>query len=174
MSHGQNNEILNRIEAEIPRLRRYARSLVRDAEGADDLVQDCLVRAVANIGSWKEGTNLRAWLMTILRNKFFNDCRKKKRERNIFMDQGSTDVGVVPAQQDAQLYMASFESAFQKLSQDHREALLLVAVEGYPYDQAAKILDISIGTVKSRVSRARASLRTQLDQIEGTELRQPC
>lgn len=166
MSQGHDEDIFEQIEQEVPRLRRYARSLAKNPEAADDLVQDCLVRAISKIDSWQPGTNLRAWLMTILRNKFLNDCRKLKRERKLFLEQDAADVGFVPAQQEVRLHMATFEDAFQKLSRNHREALMLVTVEGYPYEEAAKILDISIGTLKSRISRARSNLRRHLDITE--------
>lgn len=162
--------VLNRIEAEIPRLRRYARSLVRDADRADDLVQDCLVRAIDKIESWQEGTNLRAWLMTILRNKFLNDCRRNRVERLALEEHKSSSPSVVPANQHVQVFLSSFQDAFEALSPEHREALTLIAVEGFHYEEAAKIIGISVGTVKSRVSRARSNLKDFLENPKGTTL----
>lgn len=163
MSGTLSDSLLQQIEKEIPRLRRYAKALTRDPDAADDLVQDCLVRAIANLSTWQAGTNLCAWLMTILRNKFLNDCRRKKRERAVMVDQIASDVGFVRPQQDTHADMVAFEDAFWRLSTEHRKALMLVAVEGYQYEEAAKIIDISVGTVKSRVSRARSNLRQLID-----------
>lgn len=166
MSDSKRNETINRIESEIPRLRRYARHLARDADHADDLVQDCLVRAIAKIDSWQPGTNLRAWLIVILRNAFFNDCRKAKRERDSMEDLKLAIPQVIPAQQDVRLILSEMEQAFYSLSTDHREALTLVAIEGLTYDQAAETLDVSIGTIKSRISRARSRLCELTNQDE--------
>lgn len=161
MSDG--NETMARIESEIPRLRRYARHLAGDADHADDLVQDCLVRAIAKIDTWQPGTNLRAWLIVILRNAFYNDCRKAKRDRDSMDGLKLATPCVIPAQQDARLILSEMEQAFFRLSTDHREVLTLVAIEGLSYDQAAKVLGVSIGTIKSRISRARNRLSEDAD-----------
>jgi RNA polymerase sigma-70 factor (ECF subfamily) len=155
--------IISQIQSEIPRLRRYARYLARDVDHADDLVQDCLVRALANIDSWQPGTNLRAWLITILRNGFFNDCRRASKDRRIVVEKKASGPEILPAQQDFVLVLAEVEAAFKKLSTDHREVLTLVAVEGLSYEQSADCLGVSIGTVKSRLSRARSQLSHLLD-----------
>lgn len=151
------------LESEIPRLRRFARYMTRDADYADDLVQECLARAIANIGSWQPGTNLRAWLFVILKNVFRNDKRREKHEvahRNRLENEA---VSTAPAQQHAQLMLSEIQEAFLQLSPDHREVLMLIAVEGLRYEEAAGILDISVGTVKSRLSRARNALRSLVD-----------
>lgn len=152
------SETIARIETEIPRLRRYARFLSRNTDRADDLVQECLARAIARIDSWQPGTNLTAWLIVILRNIFYNDCRREKREREALEDPRLTAATHIPAQQEARLMLAELERAFMSLTTDHREILTLVVIEGLAYDQAAEVLGISMGTVKSRLARARARL----------------
>ncbi len=157
--------IVAQIESEIPRLRRYARFLTRDVEHADDLVQDCLVRALTKIDTWQPGTNLRAWLITILRNGFYNDCRRASRERKTMSEPRFTEPQIVPAQQDAAVTITEVEAAFMSLSNDHREVMTLVAIEGLSYEQAANTLGVSIGTIKSRLARA----RTRLSDLLGDE-----
>lgn len=154
---------LSLLEDEIPRLRRYARYLTRDVVYADDLVQECLVRAVANIDSWQPGTNLRAWLLVILKNAFRNDLRRKKREQTVSTDLPDGFGPSVAAGQEARMALLEVRDAFLDLSEEHREILLLVAVEGLQYEEAAIILDVPIGTVRSRLARARQALRQATD-----------
>lgn len=146
----------------IPALRVFARSLCRDRTEADDLVQETLLRAIENIDRFEPGTNLRAWLFTILRNRFYSSWAKRKRERT-----GDADcVSAIPiATTDGQFWhlrMQEMEGALQDLPRHYRETIILVAVLGESYIQAAEILGCDIGTVKSRVSRARAALRDRL------------
>jgi RNA polymerase sigma-70 factor, ECF subfamily len=157
------SETISQVESEIPMLRRYARFLARDVERADDLVQECLVRAIARIESFKAGTNLQAWLIVILRNVFLNDCRRAKRERVSLEELGNAAPRQLPAHQDSGLILAEIERAFMSLSQDHREILSLIVVEGMTYEQSADVLGVTMGTVKSRLSRARACLSELLD-----------
>jgi len=153
--------------AELPRLRRYARMLVGEPARADDLVQDCLVRAIANLERWREGTNMRAWLFTIMRNVLFNDLRRAR--RSPFMDAGDELLDAVPAaaDQESRLRVQDVDKAFARLGPDQREVFLLIAVEGLDYEEAAQILDVPVGTVKSRLSRARSDLRAQLESADG-------
>jgi RNA polymerase sigma-70 factor, ECF subfamily len=155
---------LQLLEAEIPRLRRYARYLVRDIDQADDLVQECLTRAVAKIDSWTEGTNLRAWLFVILRNCHINEIRHNRR----MVVDGDLDADheapAVPANQEAHIALREVREAFMTLSEEHREVLLLVAIEGLQYEEAAAILNVALGTVRSRLSRARQALRDALGE----------
>ena len=174
MTKQHKNDLIDRIEDEIPYLRRFARSLTRDADLADDLVQDCMVRALSNLKTWQAGTNLRAWLITILRNKFFNDCRKSKRERVALSEHSLSEAQFMPAHQEVGLQLAAFDAAFGKLSFEHREVLMLITVEGFRYEEAAKITGLSVGTIKSRVSRARAMLRDLVLQDEGTKQQSSC
>jgi RNA polymerase sigma-70 factor (ECF subfamily) len=155
---------LNLLEAEIPRLRRYARYLVRDVDRADDLVQECLTRAVAKIDSWTEGTNLRAWLFVILRNCHINEVRHNRRMAVDGDLDADHEASRVSANQDAHMALREVREALFTLSDEHREVLLLVAVEGLQYEEAAVILNVALGTVRSRLSRARAALRDALGE----------
>jgi RNA polymerase sigma-70 factor (ECF subfamily) len=155
------------IEAEIPRLRRFARFLVGDVDRADDLVQECLTRAIAKIDSWQPGTNLRAWLFVILRNCHFNELRRKN--RSPIVPGAEERVVSVPGNQEMHMTLLEVKDAFLRLSQEHREVLLLVAIEGLPYEEAASVLDVPIGTVRSRASRARQALRDLLAFGEGPD-----
>lgn len=155
---------LKRLGEEIPRLRRYARFLVRDVDQADDLVQECLTRGIAKIDSWSEGTNLRAWLFVILKNCHINQLRQNRR---IAVD---GEIGVehegpaVAPSQDAHMALREVRDAFLTLSEEHREILLLVAIEGLQYEEAAAVLGVALGTVRSRLSRARQALRDALGE----------
>jgi RNA polymerase sigma-70 factor (ECF subfamily) len=151
------------IEAEIPRLRRYARYLARDADRADDLVQECLMRAIAKIDSWTPGTNLRAWLFVILRNCHINEVRRGQRTSLFGEVSPDYDVVPTPAGQEAHISLLEVRDAYLNLSEEHREVLLLVAIEGLQYEEAAAILEIPVGTIRSRLSRARQTLRDALD-----------
>lgn len=152
------------IEAEIPRLRRYARFLVGDVDRADDLVQDCLVRAVANADSWKPGTNMRAWLFVIARNCFYNEHRRNS--RSPFVEVDDTVSATTQSNQDAHMALLEVRKAFMALSEEHREVLVLVAIEGLAYEEAAAIMGVPIGTVRSRASRARQALRNAVERGE--------
>lgn len=150
------------IEAEIPRLRRYARFLVGDIDRADDLVQECLSRAIAKIDSWQTGTNMRAWLFTIMRNCHFNELRR--RSRSPILEDADTALAVAPGNQETHLALQEVRRAFLGLSEEHRDVLVLVAIEGLSYEEAAAVIGVPIGTVRSRTSRARQALR---DAVEG-------
>jgi RNA polymerase sigma-70 factor, ECF subfamily len=156
-------DTISAMKAEIPRLRRFARYMSRDADYADDLVQECLTRAIANIASWQPGTNLRAWLFVILKNVFRND--KRRAQHDVSYRSGLERDGPMfaPAQQHNHLVLSEVQQAFEELTDDHREVLILIAVEGLRYEEAASILNISVGTVKSRLSRARVALRALVD-----------
>lgn len=157
------NVILSQIEDEIPRLRRYARYLTRDIDQADDLVQDCLTRAIAKIHTWQPGTNLRAWLFVILRNAHISEVR-----RCIRMPFGTSTAEddlrlVISGGQEASLELLEVREALDELSMEHREVLHLVAVEGLKYEEAADVLGVPVGTIRSRLSRARSALRARLE-----------
>lgn len=146
----------------IPALRVFARSLCRDRVEADDLVQETLLRAIENIERFQPGTNLRAWLFTILRNRFYSNWAKRTRERTGDADCVSSIPAVATDGQFWHLRMQEMEAALHALPRPYRETIILVAVLGESYIQAAEILGCDIGTVKSRVSRARAALRDRL------------
>ena len=152
-------ETIAAMKAEIPRLRRFARYMTRDADYSDDLVQECLTRAIANIDSWQPGTNLRAWLFVILKNVFRNDKRRAQHDMAYRNGLERDAPLVVQADQHHHLVLSEVQEAFLRLTEDHREVLMLIAVEGLRYEEAASILNISVGTVKSRLSRARMALR---------------
>ena len=163
MSSTAHEDTLDLVEREIPRLRRYARYLARDPDYADDLVQECLLRAIQKLDSWTPGTNMRAWLLVILQNVFRNDLRKANREVSASNFSEEQLTIAVPGAQEAHMAFLEVRTAFLDLSEDHREVLLLVAVEGMSYEEAAVILDVPVGTVRSRLSRAREALRAAVD-----------
>src|SRR6266478_986449 len=143
------------LEAEIPRLRRYARALTRDVTRADDLVQSCLTRAVAKQHLWQPGTDLRAWLFTILHNQHVNDVRRSVREGVSVPVEDAAPVLTIRSNAFEALQLRDLEAAMAKLAQEQRQVILLVGLEGMTYDEVAVILDIPIGTVRSRLSRGR-------------------
>lgn len=152
--------VVDEIETLLPTLRRFARSLTRDVSQADDLVQDTVERALKKIESFQEGTNLKAWLFTIMRNRFISECRKPKPVAGSHeIDSGQYDVGIPGAQQDT-VELKEFQVAFSKLSVPDQELLILAGLENIPYPEIAEMLKVAIGTVKSRVARARSRLRT--------------
>ena len=137
--------------------------MTRNVVNADDLVQETLVRALANIHSYQAGTNMRAWLFTIMRNRFFTNSSKSAREPTGDADCVSTTPSVVSETQFWHLRQREMERALLDLPIHYREAILLVGVLGESYKDAADILDCDIGTIKSRVSRARAALSQVID-----------
>jgi RNA polymerase sigma-70 factor, ECF subfamily len=154
------------IEAEIPYLRRYARALTGGAEAADDLVQDSLERAIARFDQFRPGTNLRAWLFTIVHNMRCDQHRRLvRRPIEIPIDDAPQQASTRASQADA-LHLADFRRAFGRLSEAHREVLALVGLEGLDYQRAASILGVEVGTVKSRVFRARECLRREQQLLD--------
>ena len=150
---------------QLPHLRAFARMIARDRVLADDLVQETMLRALLHADQFEPGTNLKAWLTTILRNAFFNEKRRERQAAQlpvIVLNQPTAMAG----EQDARLALRDFEQAFADLPAPQREALSLVGISGIPYDEAAHAAGCSIGTLKSRASRARAYLRRRLDMDE--------
>jgi RNA polymerase sigma-70 factor, ECF subfamily len=148
--------------AAIPNLRAFAMSLCSNATRADDLAQETLVKAWDKLETFEEGTNLKAWLFTILRNIFFSEQRKRKREVEDTDGQLTAGLSVAPSQLD-HMDVSDFLIALQKLPGDQREALILVGAEGFSYEEVAAISGVAIGTIKSRVNRARRRLAELLD-----------
>ena len=138
----------------IPRLRAYARVLTRDANDADDLVQETLLKALTNINSFKRGTMLRAWLFTIMRNSFYTNVKKRARERPGAEECVSGFLTVMP-DHDRIIHGKRMMAAIEKLPEHYREILILVVMLGESYEDAAALCGVAIGTVKSRVNRAR-------------------
>jgi RNA polymerase sigma-70 factor, ECF subfamily len=145
----------------IPNLRAFAISLTGNPHLADDLVQETLLKAWSHRDKFEAGTNLKAWLFTILRNTYFSEFRKKRREVQDVDGQAAAQL-TSPAEQFGHLELADFQRALHLLSPDQREALLLVGAEGLSYEDAAKISGCAVGTVKSRVNRARVRLTAVL------------
>ena len=151
------------LETEIPRLRRYARALTRDGSRADDLVQSCLCRAIAKQHLWEPGTDLRAWLFTILHNQHVNDVRRSMREGVSIPVEDATPVLTSVPHAGASLQLRDLERALARLPEEQRQVILLVGLEGMRYKEVATILGIPIGTVRSRLSRGRDMLRQLMD-----------
>ncbi|QYK43662.1 MAG: RNA polymerase sigma factor [Paracoccaceae bacterium] len=145
------------IADHIPALRAFAMSLTRNHAAADDLVQDTIVKAWTRFDKFSLGTDLKAWLFTILRNTFFSDRRKLGREVS---DPDGFHAGSLSEKphHDSRLAMGEFMRAFHQLSAEHREVLILVGANGYSYEEAAAMMGVARGTVKSRASRARVRL----------------
>lgn len=165
------DETLLLIEKEIPRLRRYARFLVRDVDRADDLVQETLTRAIEKLHTWQQGTNMRAWLFVIMRNSFISEFRREKRAPTTSGLAEDDKALSVSGGQEGRIAFLNLQSAFDRLSDDQREILVLVAIEGLKYEEAAATLGIPIGTVRSRVARARQALREILEGHQEQNLR---
>ena len=160
------NDFARLLEAEIPRLRRYARALTRDVVRADDLVQSCLTRAIAKQHLWQAGTDLRAWLFTILHNQFVNDVRCSAREgTKIEIDEVTPILPALPNAMPA-LELRDLEIVLRKLPDEQRQVILLVGLEGMTYEEVASILQIPIGTVRSRISRGRDQLRRLMGMVD--------
>jgi RNA polymerase sigma-70 factor, ECF subfamily len=146
----------------IPMLRAFGISLTGKSDRADDLVQETLVKAWAHRESFQPGTNLKAWLFTILRNEFYTTIRKRKREVEDVDGKIAGGVGTLP-EQHAKMDMIDLLAALQQLPSDQREALLLVSASDMSYEEAAVICNVAVGTIKSRVNRARNKLAEILD-----------
>lgn len=147
------------IEGHIPSLRRYARSLTGSVDRADDLVQDCLERAVTRFEQFQPGTDLRAWLFTILHNVYCDQARRRSRQGTQIPLEDCDHLLRLPPRQGQNLELRDLQRAFASLSTDHQRILLLAGVEGFSCEETARILGVAIGTVKSRLSRARENLR---------------
>ena len=148
------------VEA-LPVLRAFARSLTGNRDRADDLVQETLARALANRDKFQEGTNLHAWLVTILRNQFYSEGRKRRREVEDVDGAMAAQLSDRP-RQVGHLELNDFVRAMQLLPDEQREALLLVGASGFSYEETAEICGVRVGTIKSRVSRARSRLEELL------------
>jgi len=158
------NERKGAILAEIPRLRRYARALLRDRDAADDLVQDCLERALSRIDNWQSSDSPRRWLFTIMHHLFIDQTRRRKRQSETLAQYGNlSDQASVPASQLDSVVSREVFDALQQIGADRRAALLLVGVEGLTYAEAATVLGIPAGTLMSRIARGREELRALLD-----------
>jgi RNA polymerase sigma-70 factor, ECF subfamily len=155
------------VLAAVPSLRAFAISLCGNVDRADDLVQETLLRALANIHSFRPGTNMSAWLFTILRNLFRSEYRKRRREVED-ADGSYAETLKSQPEQASRVEFEEFRGALAKLPPDQREALILVGASGFSYEEAAEICGCAVGTIKSRVNRARGRL-VDLLQIESAD-----
>lgn len=159
-------EFTARIDELIPRLRRYARALTGERSAADDLVQDTLERAWLKLHLWRGGSDLRAWLFTIMHNVHVNQIRSRAAAATLPLDEDMPDTPVRASQADM-LEVRDIDAALKRLPVEQRQVLLLVALEHMSYQETATTLDIPIGTVMSRLARARERLRLMLDGAPG-------
>ena len=154
------------IIALLPRLRRFARNLVRAPHDADDMVQIAVERALKRRDQWDRGARLDGWLFKILRNAWIDEMRSRGRQAKIFMpEEAGEQVGVLPI--DREIDRLSVEAAMSRLPEDQRLAVSLVLVEGLAYKDAAEVLDVPIGTLTSRLARGRDALQEMLRLPEG-------
>ena len=153
----------------IPALRAFGWSLCHNGSDADDLVQDTLIKAWTNREKFEPGTNLRAWLFTILRNTYYTQVTRRRRE---VRDELGEYAGVLktPPTQDWSVAMHAMQDALKHLPVEHREALILVGAAGLSYEEAAEICGCAVGTVKSRVNRARAKLLKIMDADDASDV----
>jgi RNA polymerase sigma-70 factor, ECF subfamily len=154
--------VTQEMVALVPQMHTFARSLTRDGTRADDLVQEALARALANLDRFRPGTNLKAWLFTIVRNEHYSQLRRRKFEAH-GVDTDSLPEPSVPPDHDGDLEVRDLNRALATLSPGQRTALILVSASGFSYEEAAKICGCAVGTIKSRVARARDTLMAILD-----------
>jgi RNA polymerase sigma-70 factor (ECF subfamily) len=153
----------------LPHLRAFARGLSGRPDFADDLVQEAAIKAWSARERFTPGTSMRAWTFAILRNHYLSELRRNRRQ--VEYDQDAAErLLVMDADQEGRLHLSDMQAALQKLSSERREALLLIGASGFTYEEAAQICDCAVGTMKSRVARARAELGVLLngepDEIE--------
>ncbi len=159
------------ITAYLSPLRAFGISLTGNTAAADDLVQDTIVKAWSNIDKFQPGTNMQAWLFTILRNTFYSDRRKHRREVPDPDGLHAASLFDLPAH-DGKLAFKDFQRAFVQLSPEHREVLILVGASGFSTEETASMIGVAVGTVKSRTSRARKRL-AELMGLDGDEVTSP-
>lgn len=148
------------ITQHIPRLRRYSRALTGDRSAADDLVQDTLERALSRFHLWRQGSDLRAWLFTIMHNIYVNQARSRARHPHEPLDEAAAEA--MHSRDPDWAGLRDIDDALSRLSGEQRAVLLLVGLEQFTYEEAAQVLDIPLGTVMSRLSRGRERLRLML------------
>lgn len=153
----------------LPSLRAFARSLAQSPSAADDLVQETLLKALKNEDKFTQGSNLRAWLFTILRNQYYTTLRKIRREVEDVDGRHAATLSVRPTQLGA-IEMQAFQTAFARLPPDQREALTLIGASDLSYEEAATICGCAVGTIKSRVSRGRKRLAELMGINAATDL----
>lgn len=162
--------MISGLQENIPSLRRYAWSLLRNKSDADDLVQDCLVRALDNMDSLRAGSDMRPWLFAIMHNIFASRWRRIRNRARLLAEQAEPEA-IIAAPQQASAEMRDVLRGLDTLPEEQREIILLVAVEGFQYEEVASMLGIPIGTVMSRLSRARDRLSQFVQGQERPKLR---
>lgn len=163
------SDVRTEIAALIPALRAFARSMVPDRNEADDLVQETLLRGIANIHHFRIGTNLKSWLFTIMRNTFYTNVKLRRRERPGDADCVSESRAVQPTQEWA-VRGEEIRQALEALSPDQREVVVLVGALGVSYEDAAVICGCAVGTIKSRLNRARAKILDHMGSRDARDL----
>lgn len=158
----QEGDFRELLIAALPHLRAYARSLTGSADQADDLVQDTATRLLVAQEQYRQGTNFRAWAIAALRNRFI-DLRRRARFHGGSIEDVDTSLFAQPASQDTIVYFEQTAREFWRLSPAHREIITMIGINGMSYDQVAKVLGCPIGTVRSRLARARAELQSAID-----------
>jgi RNA polymerase sigma-70 factor, ECF subfamily len=158
------NDFGRLLEREIPRLRRYARALTRDVSRADDLVQDTLVRAIAQQHHWQCGTDLQAWLFTLTHNQHVNGVRRSVREGITVEFDDKWPSPTAATDPTGRLSLRDLDRALARIHEEQRRVILLIGLVGTSYEEAATILDVPVGTIRSRVLRGRESLRRLMDR----------
>ena len=158
------------LEDQIPRLRRYAIALTRNRDDADDLVQETLMRALAKAHLWQAGTDLRAWLFTMLHNQRVNAVRRAIRAGNAVNVEDVSGSIVATTDPTASRTLYELDRAMGQISEEHRQVILLIGLEGMSYEDAAEVLGVPVGTVRSRLSRGRDALRTAMGLDEERRL----
>ncbi|MEJ5978048.1 sigma-70 family RNA polymerase sigma factor [Novosphingobium sp. PS1R-30] len=172
-SIAHDDEVFKRdLLAVLPHLRAFARGLCGRPDFADDLVQETAIKAWTARERFTPGTNMRAWTFAILRNHFLSELRRNRHQADYDPDSAERLL-VIDADQEAPLHLSDMEVALMKLSPERREALLLVGAGGFTYEEAAKISDCAVGTMKSRVARARDQLARLLDPERDTIIVEP-
>lgn len=150
------------VQREMHNLRRYARSLTRDVVRADDLVQACVARALAKEHLWQPGTDMRAWLFTILHNQHVNDVRRGSREGVMVPIEDLSATMATPPNASGALELRDLDAAMMRLPIEQRLALMLIGMEGIRHEEVATILNVPVGTVRSRITRGREALRDMM------------
>ena len=166
---GGDTEWRNEVVAMSPALRAFAWSLSHNGSDADDLVQDTLIKAWSNRDKFEPGTNLRAWLFTILRNTYYTQVIRRRREVRDETGEYANNMRTPPTQ-DWSIAMRALQAGLAQLPDEHREALILVGAAGLSYEEAAEICGCALGTIKSRVNRARARLLKIMDAQEAADV----
>ena len=161
-------ELSNQIVNEVKNLRRYALALTRNATDAEDLVQDCLTRAIASSHTWKPGSNMRSWLFKIMHNIFIDEIRRNRLREAAKKD---SDAQYINPPQPATTELGQVLEALSRLPEIYREPIILVAINDMTYAQAAEIIDVPLGTLMSRLSRARQALRRAVQGEDTPHLR---